>query len=167
MATIETPGDKGPGKLGTFTGVFTPSVLTIGLVLFLAQSVSIAFYCIGFAEAVSVFFTDPTAMTTWLIAFGAVTGFTQGVSMSGDLADPGKSLPLGTFLAVGISLLVYFATALVFSAAMPNAQLAVNYGAMKSVARYGFLIDAGVIAATLSSAMALPTIHGGAFCCRL
>jgi len=35
-------------------------------------------------------------MTTWLIAFGAVTGFTQGVSMSGDLADPGKSLPLGT-----------------------------------------------------------------------
>lgn len=290
MASID--GDKGSGKLGTFAGVFTPSVLTIlgiilflrlgyvvgsaglgqalviialantisiltsislsavatnlkvkgggdyylisrtlgmdfggsiGLVLFLAQSVSIAFYCIGFAEAASVFFTDPTAMTTRLIAFGAVsflfifawlgadwaskfqfvvmalmiaalisffwggfvhwdsallksnwfngenqvpfwvlfaiffpavTGFTQGVSMSGDLADPGKSLPLGTFLAVGISLLVYFATALVFSAAMPNADLAANYGAMKSVAKYGFLIDAGVIAATLSSAMA-------------
>jgi amino acid transporter len=291
MTTIET-GDKGLGKLGTFAGVFTPSILTIlgiilflrlgyvvgsaglakaliiialantisiltsislsavatnlkvkgggdyylisrtlgmdfggsiGLVLFLAQSVSIAFYCIGFAEAVSVFFTDPTAMTTRFIAFGAVsflfifawlgadwatkfqfvvmalliaalisffwggfvhwdfaliktnwingesqvpfwilfaiffpavTGFTQGVSMSGDLADPGKSLPLGTFFAVGISLLVYFATALVFSAAMPNADLAANYGAMKSVAKYGFLIDAGVIAATLSSAMA-------------
>jgi amino acid transporter len=29
---------------------------SIGLVLFLAQSVSIAFYCIGFAEAVAAFF---------------------------------------------------------------------------------------------------------------
>jgi len=63
------------GTLGTFAGVFTPSALTIlgiilflrldyvvgsaglgralliiGLVLFLAQSVSIAFYCIGFGE---------------------------------------------------------------------------------------------------------------------
>jgi amino acid transporter len=196
---------------------------SIGLVLFLAQSVSIAFYCIGFAEAVSVFVQDPTALTTRLIAFGAVsflfilawlgadwatkfqfvvmallvaaltsffwggfihwdsallsanwvngentvpfwilfaiffpavTGFTQGVSMSGDLADPGKSLPMGTFLAVGISIIVYFASALVFSAVLPNAELAANYGAMKSVSRFGFLIDAGVVAATLSSAMA-------------
>jgi hypothetical protein len=31
---------------------------SIGLVLFFAQSVSIAFYCIGFAEAVSTFFPD-------------------------------------------------------------------------------------------------------------
>jgi len=196
---------------------------SIGLVLFLAQSVSIAFYCIGFAEAMAAFFPDSTALTTRLIAFGAVsflfifawlgadwatkfqfvvmallvaalisffwggavhwdsallkanwinsnssvpfwvlfaiffpavTGFTQGVSMSGDLADPGKSLPMGTFLAVGVSILVYFSTALVFSAVMPNAELAANYMAMKSVAKYGFLIDAGVIAATLSSAMA-------------
>ena len=33
------------------------------------------------------------------IFFPAVTGFTQGVSMSGDLKDAGKSLPTGTFLA--------------------------------------------------------------------
>ena len=196
---------------------------SIGLVLFLAQSVSIAFYSIGFAEAVAAFSPASTAMTTRLIAFGAVaflfifawlgsdwaakfqfvvmallaaalvsffwggfihwdsallsanwvnkknmvpfwvlfaiffpavTGFTQGVSMSGDLADPGKSLPLGTFLAVGVSIIIYFASALVFSASMPNAGLAADYGAMKSIARYGFLIDAGVVAATLSSAMA-------------
>ncbi|WP_300455516.1 amino acid permease [Desulfobacula sp.] len=196
---------------------------SIGLVLFLAQSVSIAFYCIGFAEAVAAFSPESTALTTRLIALGAVsflfvfawlgsdwatkfqfivmallvaalasfcwggfihwdsallsanwindensvpfwilfaiffpavTGFTQGVSMSGDLADPGKSLPRGTFLAVGVSIIVYFASALIFSAALPNAELAANYGAMKSVARFGFLIDAGVVAATLSSAMA-------------
>jgi amino acid transporter len=196
---------------------------SIGLVLFLAQSVSIAFYCIGFAEAVASFSPGAAALGTPLIAFGAVgllfvlawlgadwasrfqfvvmvllvaalvsffwggfshwdsgllesnwmngnstvpfwvlfaiffpavTGFTQGVSMSGDLKNPGKSLPIGTFMAVGISILVYFAVALVFSATLPNAELSANYGAMKSISRYGFLVDAGVVAATLSSAMA-------------
>ena len=196
---------------------------SIGLVLFLAQSVSIAFYCIGFAEAVAAFFPLAHPLTVQLIAAGAVaflfifawqgadwatrfqfgvmallvaallsffiggirswdsallaanwatpengapfwilfaiffpavTGFTQGVSMSGDLADPGKSIPLGTFLAVGVSIVVYFIVAVLFAAAMPNNMLSMNYGAMKTVSAVGFFIDAGVIAATLSSAMA-------------
>jgi amino acid transporter len=290
-STPNTP-DRQSGHLGTFTGVFTPSILTIlgiilflrmgyvvgsaglarslviialanaisvltsislsavatnlkvrgggdyylisrtlgmefggaiGLVLFLAQSVSIAFYCIGFAEAVAAFFTNLPAASVQLIAVGAVTflfifawqgadwatrfqfivmallvaallsffigglrnwdsallaanwatpasgapfwilfaiffpavtGFTQGVSMSGDLAEPGKSIPLGTFLAVGLSILVYFAVAVVFAAALPNQRLSADYGAMRTVAAFGFFIDAGVIAATLSSAMA-------------
>ena len=144
----------------------------LGIVLFLAQSVSIGFYCIGFGEVlaqifsssifgsygpqavagVAVFFLfilawlgadwatrfqfvvmgiltvalisffaggimqwDATNLTQnwhspadgpgfWVIFaifFPAVTGFTQGISMSGDLKDAGKSLPLGTFMAVG------------------------------------------------------------------
>ena len=85
------------------------------------------------------------------IFFPAVTGFTQGVSMSGDLADPGKSIPAGTFLAVGISIVVYFSVAVLFAAAMPNSRLSADYGAMKTVSAVGFFIDAGVIAATLSS----------------
>jgi amino acid transporter len=196
---------------------------SIGMVLFLAQSVSIAFYCIGFAEAVATFFPGVPPVTVQLIAAGAVaflfifawqgadwatrfqfgvmallvaallsffvggirnwdsallaanwatpengapfwilfaiffpavTGFTQGVSMSGDLADPGKSIPAGTFLAVGISIVVYFSVAVLFAAAMPNSRLSADYGAMKTVSAVGFFIDAGVIAATLSSAMA-------------
>lgn len=291
MATPSRQSDSDGPKLGTFGGVFTPSVLTIlgiilflrlgfvvgsagltralviiglanaisvltsislsaiatnlnvkgggdyylisrtlgvefggalGLVLFLAQSVSIAFYCIGFGEAVSALLSHPLAtprilafaatgalfVLAWLgadvatrfqfgvmgilaaallsffaggianwesavlagnwgrpadgpgfwilfaIFFPAVTGFTQGVSMSGDLADPGKSLPLGTFLAVGVSILVYFAVAVLFAGNMPLADLQADYGAMGRVAAWGFLIDAGVIAATLSSAMA-------------
>ena len=74
--------------------------------------------------------------------------------MSGDLKDPGKSLPLGTFMAVGISILVYFGVAVVFAGALPRNILAADYGAMGKVARFSFFIDAGVIAATLSSAMA-------------
>jgi amino acid transporter len=195
----------------------------IGIVLYLAQSVSVAFYCIGFAEAVTAmspempflsqrtiatvavlllfiiawlgadvatrfqygvmvllmaalfsFFAgglmqwDPAVLASnwsapsdgppfWVIFgifFPAVTGFTQGVSMSGDLKDPGKSLPTGTFLAVAVSILVYFAVAIVFSGVLPNQVMMNDYHSIKQVARYGFLIDAGVIAATLSSAMA-------------
>jgi amino acid transporter len=294
MTTIgtRTENHQNEGKLGTFSGVFTPSVLTIlgiilflrlgyvvgnagfgraliiiilanaisvltsislsaiatnikvkgggdyylisrtlgpefggaiGLVLFLAQSVSIAFYCIGFGEAMTVLlpqniFANPRIIAVlaisflfifaWLgadwatrfqyvvmallvgallsffvggiprwelstmvenwkppaeslniwvlfaIFFPAVTGFTQGVSMSGDLKNPGSSLPLGTFMAVGISILVYFGAAIVFAGVLPKEMLIQDYNAMKRVARFNFLIDAGVVAATLSSAMA-------------
>ena len=195
----------------------------IGMVLFLAQSVSIAFYCIGFGEAMTVLlpqniFTTPriiavlavfflfifawlgadwatrfqyvvmallvgalfsffvggiprwemaTLVQNWTVPsegpkfwvlfaifFPAVTGFTQGVSMSGDLKNPGRSLPLGTFMAVGISILVYFGAAILFAGVLPKEMLIQDYNAMKRVARFNFLIDAGVVAATLSSAMA-------------
>ncbi len=285
---------KRPGTLGTFSGVFTPSILTIlgiilflrlgyvvgnaglgrallilvlangisvltsislsaiatnikvkgggdyylisrtlgpefggalGIVLFLAQSVSIGFYCIGFGEVlahviplsifgahwpqvvaacavlflfvfawlgadwatrfqyavmgilmvalVSFFWGGIVKWETanlvrnwhqpldgpdfWLlfaIFFPAVTGFTQGISMSGDLKDAGKSLPLGTFLAVFVSIIIYFVSAVIFSAALPQSLLTGDYTAMNRVATFGFLITAGVIAATLSSAMA-------------
>jgi amino acid transporter len=196
---------------------------SIGIVLFLAQSVSIAFYCIGFSEAVTALAPEGWALGarsvaigavcflfifSWLgadwatrlqyvimavlilalgsffvgglgkwsgaifeqswrplsggpsfwilfaIFFPAVTGFTQGVSMSGDLKDPGKSLPLGTFLAVGLSIFVYFSVTFVFAGAMPADTLSSDFGAMRKTAAVGFLIDAGVIGATLSSAMA-------------
>ena len=88
------------------------------------------------------------------IFFPAVTGFTQGVSMSGELEDPGKSLPLGTFMAVGISILVYFSAALLFAGTLPQDILLSDYHSMNKVAWLPVLITAGVFAATLSSAMA-------------
>ncbi len=195
----------------------------IGIVLFLAQSVSIAFYSIGFGEVlaglapfaapalpqmiaaaavlllfcfawlgadwaarfqfvvmailaaaiVSFFiggalrwdgarllanFSAPAdSRPFWMIFaifFPAVTGFTQGVSMSGDLRDPGKSLPRGTFAAVGVSIGVYLLAAVLFAASLPGDVLATDYNAMKRVAAVDALVLAGVIAATLSSGMA-------------
>ena len=290
--SLSSPAASSPPGLGTFAGVFTPSILTIlgiilflrlgyvvgqaglgqalliiglanlisvltsfslaaiatnlkvkgggdyylisrtlgsefggalGTVLFLAQSVSIAFYCIGFGEAVwhilprgnpfssqiiaglavallfvfawlgadwatrlqflimglliaalGSFFVGglsawnpfllelnwtppantPAFWSLFAIFFPAVTGFTQGVSMSGDLKDPGKSLPLGTFLAVGVSLGVYAAAAVLLAAGIPKAELAGDTMAMHRLAAVGWLIDAGVIAATLSSGLA-------------
>lgn len=195
----------------------------IGIVLFLAQSISIAFYCIGFAEttagtlgvsgpffspaiaalavlflfsfawlgadwstrlqflvmavlglALSSFFaggaerwndavfeanwwpadTGPDFWVVFSIFFPAITGFTQGVSMSGDLKDPGRSIQVGTFLAVGVSIVVYLLAACVLAATLTQSTLREDFGAMKAVAVSPWLIDAGVIAATLSSAMA-------------
>ena len=88
------------------------------------------------------------------IFFPAVTGFTQGVSMSGDLRDPGRSLPAGTFSAVGLSTVVYVAVAVLFAGNLTSADLIADTGAMGTVAAWSPLIFAGVAAATLSSAMA-------------
>lgn len=74
--------------------------------------------------------------------------------MSGDLKDPGKSLPIGTFMAVGLSLVVYFGAAVLFAGSLPGSTLIGDYHAMKRVATVEWLIDAGLIAGTLSSAMA-------------
>lgn len=288
---MNTPSPAPAGQLGTFAGVFTPSILTIlglvlflrtgyvvggaglsgalliilvantlsvltslslsaiatnlrvrgggdyylisrtlgveyggalGIVLFLAQAVSVAFYSIGFAEIVTVMlgldhplagravawsavalllapawfgadwasrfqygvmailFTtialfliggllrwdaghlganwSPSAeLGFWplfAIFFPAVTGFTQGVSMSGDLRDPATSLPRGTFLAVLVSLLVYLAAALIFAAAVPGKELLEDPQIIRQVVPWPWLADLGIIAATLSSALA-------------
>jgi len=88
------------------------------------------------------------------IFFPAVTGFTQGVNMSGDLENPASSIPLGTFLAVGLSTAVYAVVILVLGGVLPAAELAADTSAMKQAATISWLVDGGVLAATLSSALA-------------
>lgn len=88
------------------------------------------------------------------IFFPAVTGFTQGVSMSGELAHPSRSIPRGVLCAVGLSIATYIGCAVLLAAALPAAVLREDYLAMKRIALFGPAIDAGVIAATLSSALA-------------
>ena len=195
----------------------------IGLVLFVAQAISVGFYCVGFAEGVGsvagiegtlaqqgiaalavlamlgiawfgaewatrfqyvvmallvaalVSFAfgaaeawSPTnvldnfgPMLGWsdfwiafAIFFPAVTGFTQGVNMSGALANPGRSIPLGTALAVGLSIIIYLVVALLLAGALPRLDLITNYTAMKDASAVAAAVDAGIIAATLSSALA-------------
>ncbi len=176
----------------------------IGVVLFLAQSISVAFYAIGFGEALTAmigwdsrlgvqliaavavlalfafawagadvatrlqfvimallivalvsFFAGaigafdtatfgdswsapPGAIGYWAafaIFFPAVTGFTQGVSMSGDLKDPSRSLPVGTFSAVGLSTIVYVAVAILIAGGVPLTMLVSDDGsAMRDLA---------------------------------
>ncbi|MDJ0791694.1 MAG: amino acid permease [Acidimicrobiia bacterium] len=226
LAAISTNIDVGPGGdyyvISRTLGVEYGGA--IGVVLFVAQSVSIGFYAIGFAEATTSFLGWESQVATQVLAavailalfafawagadvatrlqfaimtilvlallsffigavgdfdstrlsqswtsaasalgfwgvfaifFPAVTGFTQGVSMSGDLRQPARSLPAGTFAAVGVSTVVYAAVFILLAGGVPLAVLVDDDGsAMRQLAAIGALVGLGVVAATLSSAMA-------------
>ncbi len=49
------------------------------------------------------------------VFFPAVTGFTAGIGMSGDLQDPKRSIPKGTLLAVAVGAVTYVAILLVLA----------------------------------------------------
>ena len=91
------------------------------------------------------------------IFFPAVTGFLAGVNMSGDLKDPSRSIPAGSFLAIGLGLVIYLAEIILFAGGFDRALL-INepFNVIKDNALWGmaFLVPLGVIAATLSSALA-------------
>ena len=54
------------------------------------------------------------------IIFPAFTGMTAGVGLSGDLRDPGRSIPLGTLAAtIGGMVVYFFITYKLASAASP------------------------------------------------
>ncbi|MBN2800746.1 MAG: hypothetical protein JXX28_16515 [Deltaproteobacteria bacterium] len=55
---------------------------------------------------------------TFAIFFPAVTGILAGVSLSGDLADPGRSIPRGVLSAVGVGLAVYLLVPLALGASL-------------------------------------------------
>jgi amino acid transporter len=190
----------------------------LGIVLFVAQSVSIAFYCIGFAEAVtpltglpvrwlacmaavvlfglawlgadwatrmqyavfgilalalgSVFWGAAGAWDVqqvranwghpqggdsfWILFalfFPAVTGFTQGANMSGDLRDPEISLPRGVLSSVIVSTVLYAVVAVLLAGSLSGRTL-LDSTSMRQAARWDTVVDAGLIAAALSSALA-------------
>ena len=60
------------------------------------------------------------------VFFPAVTGFTAGIGMSGDLADPKRSIPRGTLLAVATGTVIYLVilALLAFSAKVTGPELA-------------------------------------------
>ena len=88
------------------------------------------------------------------IFFPAVTGFTAGVAMSGDLKDPKKSIPWGTMLAIATGLIVYIVLALFIESQIPSAELRSNNKALVEFGYYGlYFVTAGIWGATLSSAL--------------
>lgn len=190
----------------------------IGLPLYLAQAISVAFYVVGFTESVQYLFPDldarlfslatlaAIACVAWIgagvavktqyiilatlvvslvsffigfqvsdgwqsrsepayatgqsfwsvfaIFFPAVTGIMSGVSMSGDLKDPTKSIPRGTLWAVAFTFVIYALQLLWLSLGSSREELKENALVMQSISVFPPLIIAGLWAATLSSALA-------------
>ena len=190
----------------------------IGIPLYLSQAISVAFYIIGFVEAMSAvpfmagldpqllatgvavafagiayvgadfalkiqfgilavlvaalvsFFaggwgdiSTPTAglasgegVSFWVVFavfFPAVTGIEVGISLSGDLRDPSRSIPVGTIASILVTSVVYVAAAVWFATHFTAEELVSNTAAMSELAAVPILILAGVAASTLSSAL--------------
>lgn len=87
------------------------------------------------------------------VFFPAVTGIMAGVNMSGDLADPGRSIPRGTFAAIGVGYVIYMALPIILVNRADTASLLVDPLVMRRVSLWGDAILLGVWGATLSSAV--------------
>lgn len=97
--------------------------------------------------------SDVPFATLFGIYFPAVTGFTAGVAMSGDLKDPKKSIPWGTMLAVATGLIVYMSLATFIFYKIPSAELQNNNNALVEFGWIPQFVIAGIWGATLSSAL--------------
>lgn len=89
------------------------------------------------------------------IIFPAFTGMTAGVGLSGDLKDPGKSIPNGTLTATFAGMIIYLFIAYKLSISATPADLAnTDSLVMAKIAWQGWwIIPVGLAAATLSSAL--------------
>ncbi|MCA1757763.1 MAG: amino acid permease, partial [Bacteroidales bacterium] len=92
-------------------------------------------------------------ITIFALFFPAVTGIMAGVNMSGDLKNPSRSIPLGTIFAIGFTFLIYAGIAVLMAASSTHSNLVGKVMVMQEMAWFGPLVYAGVIAATLSSAL--------------
>ncbi len=92
--------------------------------------------------------------TVLAIFFPAVTGIMSGLSMSGDLRDPTRSIPRGTLAAVIITFLIYAAHLIWLALNAERTELLEDTLVMQRIARVGPLVIAGLWGASLSSALA-------------
>ena len=88
------------------------------------------------------------------IIFPAFTGMTAGVGLSGDLKNPGRSIPIGTISATLIGMIVYIFVAYKLAVSATSSELVTDQLIMSKIAIGGaFVIPIGLAACTLSSAL--------------
>ena len=153
-------------------GIITTILVTV-LALVSAKTAIRAQYFIMFGIAISLLSLifgkpiEPTEIELWgasdrnsepfwvvfAVFFPAVTGIMAGVNMSGDLKDPGKSIPFGTFAAVGVGYLIYMGLPIILANRPDAITLIENPLIMRQISYWGDAILIGVWGATLSSAL--------------
>jgi len=87
------------------------------------------------------------------VFFPAVTGVMAGANMSGDLTNPRKSIPVGTISSVVLTTIIYISLIFVAAVIASPAELAGNYNVFIDKSLFGPIVLAGLLGATLSSAL--------------
>ena len=151
-------------NLGTLLILTLLSIFSAGAaikaqyVIFLLVMAAIFSFILGntdFKETPKIFgpFTAGGFWKSFAIFFPAVTGIFAGLSLSGDLKEPNRSLPRGTLLAIGFTLIFYLLIAVVFSFSFPSGKLLSSDTLMQNSAVVPVLVLLGIFAATISSAI--------------
>ncbi|MDZ7806232.1 MAG: amino acid permease [Gracilimonas sp.] len=100
--------------------------------------------------------SDQNSEGFWVVFavfFPAVTGIMAGVNMSGDLENPAKSIPRGTFYAIGVGYVIYMVLPIILANRADALTLIEDPLIMRRMSYWGDAILIGVWGATLSSAM--------------
>ncbi|MCO5187218.1 MAG: amino acid permease [Anaerolineae bacterium] len=98
-------------------------------------------------------FQSATFWETFAIFFPAVTGIMVGISMSGSLRKPRRSLPLGTMSAIFLGMVVYLLLAYWLSRVATPEELVNNFTIMVDKAFWSWAVLGGLLGATFSSAL--------------
>ncbi len=135
---------------------------TIRIQYFILAAIVISLLSLAFGnplESVSTEMLDTTERQKegfWIVFavfFPAVTGIMAGVNLSGDLKDSAKSIPKGTFLAIGCGYLVYMVLPIILASRVDANTLIDDPLVMRRISLWGDAILLGVWGATLSSAV--------------
>ncbi len=92
--------------------------------------------------------------TVFAVFFPATTGILAGANMSGELKNPRRDIPLGALSAIGLSSVIYFGLTLWAVRAGTTEDLVSNYTIFLDQARWRWMVLAGLLGATASSALA-------------
>lgn len=98
-------------------------------------------------------FEDADFWKVFAIFFPAVTGIMAGANLSGDLKDPRRSIPVGTLSAIAVTMIIYIAIAYMAARIATPEELRANQMIMVDKALWGPAVIAGIMGATLSSAL--------------
>ncbi len=77
----------------------------------------------------------------------------EGLNLSGDLKEPGRSIPTGSLAAVGTSCVIYIFLIFTFASAFPGSTLRTNFTFFQEVSEFSFVVISGVLVSCFSSAL--------------
>jgi len=129
------------------------AVLLVSLILFFLGRTDFADQD-TFNLANSQFRNQDSFFIVFAIIFPAFTGMTAGVGLSGDLKNPGKSIPIGTIVATISGMVVYFFVTYKLANNASVEDLLNHQLIMSKIAVWGVVaIPLGLAASTISSAI--------------